>query len=60
MLLVTHPRESKLDALLLTSSRYRGLRDPVSMLNNFARALEMLESHPDETFNGDMAYGMGL
>ncbi|KAJ2975489.1 hypothetical protein NQ176_g5494 [Zarea fungicola] len=50
MLLVTHPRESKLDALLLTSSRYQGLRDPVSMLNNFARALEMLESHPDEPF----------
>ncbi|KAK2596124.1 hypothetical protein QQS21_006471 [Conoideocrella luteorostrata] len=49
MMLVTHPRESKLDALLLMSSRYLGLRDPVSMLNNFARALELLESHPDET-----------
>ncbi|OAA47345.1 nonribosomal peptide synthase [Beauveria brongniartii RCEF 3172] len=51
MLLVTHPRESRLDALLLMSSRYRGLRDPVKMLNNFARALELLESHPDETLD---------
>ncbi|PQK08584.1 hypothetical protein BB8028_0001g06580 [Beauveria bassiana] len=48
MLLVTHPRGSRLHALLLMSSRYRGLRDPVRMLNNFARALELLESHPDE------------
>ncbi|PMB72909.1 Nonribosomal peptide synthetase 6 [Beauveria bassiana] len=48
MLLVTHPRGSRLHALLLMSSRYRGLRDPVNMLNNFARALELLESHPDE------------
>ncbi len=53
MLLVTHPRESRLDALLLMSSRYRGLRDPASMLCRFARALELLQSHPDETLESE-------
>lgn len=48
MLLVTHPRESKLDALLLMSSSYVGLRDPARMLDRFAHALELLHSKPDE------------
>ncbi|OAA71437.1 peptide synthetase [Cordyceps fumosorosea ARSEF 2679] len=53
LLLVTHPRKGRLDALLLMSSRYRGLCDPVTMLNNFAKALELLESHADEAVNGE-------
>ena len=53
MLLVTHPRDTKLDALLLMSSRYRGLRDTGSMLYKFARALELLHSHPDETLESE-------
>lgn len=48
LLLVTLPGEDRLEALLLLSSRYRGLCDPVAMLGSFARAMEFLQSRPDE------------